>query len=58
MVDSLLAGKSMMTGITLCVLNFKGKIFVFLVGKKICGVLIFMDKRVPQNPQKFMRHEI
>ena len=55
MVDSLLAGKSMMTGITRCVLNFKGKIFVFLVGKKICGVLIFMDKRVPQ---KFMRYEI
>ena len=25
-----------------CVLNFVGKIFVFLVGKKICGVLIFV----------------
>ena len=25
-----------------CVLNFVGKMFVFLVGKKIRGVLIFM----------------
>ena len=27
---------------TVCVLNFVGKIFVFLVGNRIRGVLIFM----------------
>ena len=29
-----------------CVLNFVGKIFVFLVGKKIRGVLIFVAMAV------------
>ena len=28
--------------VTVCVLNFVGKIFMFLVGKKLCEVLIFV----------------
>ena len=31
-----------------CVLNFMGEIFMFLIGKKICGVLIFVEMAVCQ----------